>query len=177
MSDPQPGDLYAPIDEALGAGDLPGGAATLHGLIASLVCCGTTADTLHDDVRPFNLPESASAVLIEGLFARIERELIGDEYEFTLLLPGEDRDFPERLAALAHWCRGFVLGLCRELPEQPLSAESQEAIGDFQRITELAEDAPPSEEDRESAEVQMYEVQEYVRIGVMLIHAELRAQA
>ena len=177
MLDPQSTDLYAPIDEALSAGDLPGGAATLHGLLAALVCCGTTADTLHDDVRPFNLPESASAVLLEGLFARIERELISDECEFSLLLPGEDRDFPERLAALAHWCRGFVLGLCRELPEQPLSAESQEAIGDFQRITELAEDDSPPDEERESAEIQMVEVQEYVRIGVMLIHAELRAHA
>ena len=176
MLDPKSCDLYAPIDEALGAGDLPGGAAALHGLLAALVCCGTTADTLQDDVRPFDLPESASAILIEGLFARIERELIGDEYEFSLLLPDEDQDFPERLAALAHWCRGFVLGL-RELPEQPLSSESQEAIGDFQRITELAEDDPPPPDEREAAEVQMYEVQEYVRIGVMLIHAELHAHA
>jgi yecA family protein len=100
------------------------------------------------------------------------------EGRYRLLLPDDDDSLSERVSALASWCQGFVYGLAAggiredtELPE-----DSAELMRDILEIGRAASDEELEEEgeDREDDEEAYMEIEEYVRMGALLIYEELQ---
>lgn len=108
----------------------------------------------------------------EGLRRMIERsteELEDDDYAWRLLLPEEDTPITERVAALSAWCDAYILGLAQSglRDDSPLGPEAREFLSDVQAISAL--EAPQSEAGEEDA---LFEVVEYVRLGVMVVRTD-----
>jgi len=91
------------------------------------------------------------------------------EFGFELLLPGAEASLYQRSGALFDWCRGFVgaFGLAAG-PTPPLSAEGQEALADLVRLSAAAPEEGGDEEDEEA----LAEIEEYVRVAVLLLHGD-----
>lgn len=93
------------------------------------------------------------------------------DFSFQLLLPGEDWSLDARIAALGHWCEGFLLGLALGGLDRSgwddLSPELAESMTDLAAIAQVEERGDGDEGDFE----QLYE---YVRMVVLTVCAERR---
>ena len=105
----------------------------------------------------------------DQLYAASTRQLDSPDFEFELLLPGDDRPVSERGDGLVAWCRGFLGGFGLAAgAKPPLSEESEEALGDIARIA--ASDL--SYEDPEADEEALEEVSEFIRVAALLLHSD-----
>jgi hypothetical protein len=124
------------------------------------------------------VPEGATVGLAEMLTAllRQTREQLHDpEFVFALLLPGEEAALDAQVAALADWCRGFIVGLTAGGVADParLEGDAGEVVQDLARIAAAEVDLPQAAGEEE--ERQLAELVEYVRVGVQLVFEQLRA--
>jgi yecA family protein len=151
-------------------------ASDLHGSLTGFLCGGGTASPrtwlqrLEIEVDP-GVHTHARMDLLARLFTDCRARLEDQGFGFEPLLPGEDEPLPERADALVQWCRGFLggLGLSGVNAERGLSDDGNEILRDFGAIAASQFEYEGSEED-ESA---LFEVLEFIRVGVMLLHAEL----
>lgn len=92
--------------------------------------------------------------------------------QFDMLLPGDEQELNVRLQALIDWCSGFLsgLGLGGIEDNGSLDNDVKEIMQDFVEIT-CMEVSVDSAEENEKA---FYEIEEYVRVGVMTIGLTLR---
>ena len=110
-------------------------------------------------------PGDALDRLREASVAQLEDR----EFGFELLLPGADASLYERSGALFDWCRGFVGGFGLAAGRTPpLSAEGQEALADLVRLSAAAAEEGGDEEDEDA----LAEIEEYVRVAVLLLHGD-----
>ena len=110
--------------------------------------------------------------LLDRVFASV---LAGDRdtsMQFTLLLPSDIVVDSSRLSAVRDWCQGFLfgLGLGGEAVTTRLSMESRSLLNDFAEITRLDTGDADNSPENQSA---LIEIEEYVRVGVMLIGDDL----
>lgn len=92
---------------------------------------------------------------------------------FALLLPEGIEVDAARVAAVRDWSQGFLFGfgLAGGAPESRLSAAGRELLRDFAEFTRLdTDDVENSAENQAS----LIEIEEYLRVGVMLLRDELR---
>jgi uncharacterized protein YgfB (UPF0149 family) len=99
--------------------------------------------------------------------------------DFKLLLPDDDDSLPERVEAISAWCQGFIYGLAAggiqqgsELPE-----DTEELLKDMVEISRAGHDVDDGGDDaanEDEDEVALMEIEEYVRMGVLLIYEELQ---
>lgn len=92
------------------------------------------------------------------------------DLDFTLLLPGEDLELEQRIAAMATWCRGFLSGFAQarvssDAAAQAVATDSAEALKDFAAIAQAASD--DDESDESEREGHYYELLEYLRVAAM----------
>ena len=107
---------------------------------------------------------------LAGMLMQISTQLAGENaLSFQLLLPPDTVPLQERVAALADWCRGFLMGLRLSAPGK-LPEDAREILRDFEAITQAGFDPELSEE---SQEADFTELEEFVRMSVTLIHTEL----
>ena len=89
------------------------------------------------------------------------------EFEFEPLLPGDDVPLPDRVAALAAWCGGYLYGIGTGAPD-PVTVKSGE-VGEY--LSDLADIAraelEPGRSD-EAGEGDFFELVEFVRAGAQL---------
>jgi len=166
---------YDEFTAALAAVDADFSAAELHGTLTGLLCAGageramTSLSTL--------VPEATSGALRE-MFVALQRQTLQQlqdtEFTFALLIPGEDLALDAQVAALADWCRGFIVGLTAAGVPDPahLAGDAGEAIRDFARIA--ATEVDQTEIDGEEGEREFTELVEYVRVGVQLVFEQFR---
>ncbi len=120
--------------------------------------------------------------LDEERYARATEDLISfyqqtaesidkDSSAFTMLLPDDDYSLSERLDSLVLWVRGFLEGIAISASERlsKLDKDLQEILKDFVEICQLDSRVDQTEE----SEKEYVEIQEYVRIGVLNLYAEL----
>ena len=89
--------------------------------------------------------------------------------ELELLLPAAEASLYERSGALFDWCRGFVGGFGLAAgASPPLSEEGQEALADLVRLSSAAPEEGGDEEDEDA----LAEIEEYVRVAVLLLHGD-----
>jgi len=165
------------FEAALSTASAAVGAAECHGFLCGQLCSlQIPAEELWQEFLDLRTADEAR---IEGchehvrhLLRETRRQLASEEFDFQLLLPDDDVDIPERVQALAGWCRGFLsgLGLVEDLPARVLGDELQEWLRDVEMIGRAGAGEPDADD-----EVALMQVTEHVRAGVMLIREELRA--
>jgi uncharacterized protein YgfB (UPF0149 family) len=170
---------HAQLGELLAARHFGIGASDLHGSLTGFLCGGGVADArgwlaaleLDVDNDTVNLPPD----VLERLYRQCREWLADPDLAFEPLLPASDTSLERRADALVEWCRGFLggLGLAGVSRQHGLSAEGAEILRDFGTIAGTRFEYADSEED-ESA---LSEVIEFIRVGVLLLHAEIASSA
>ncbi len=137
-----------------GGGNLTGGS-----LFAKLQLDGADAAPSHAD-------QAALGQLVQQCAAA----LADFEMSFSPMLPADDRPLDERADATAEWCRGFLggFGLTGASSHAKLTDEAQEMLRDLGAVASSSFDYGDENEDEDA----LIEVQEFVRVGAMLLHAE-----
>lgn len=105
-----------------------------------------------------------------ALYRECHEQMYHQGFEFRLMLPDEEFAIGERTQALASWCQGFLYGLGRAGLQQgtTLSDEAVESLEDLSAISQLHfEDADNDDE------MNFFELTEFVRVVVLVLHAEL----
>lgn len=146
-------------------------APELHGALCGWLAGGGAdvrewpARVLADDAVPAPAAESALDEL-----RRVSVAQLGDRsFEFDLLLPTEPASLAVRSGALFDWCRGFVgaFGLAAGAAKS-LSDESREALGDLAKLAAAQAQDDGDEEDEQA----LVEIEEFVRVAVLLLHGD-----
>lgn len=115
-------------------------------------------------------PAPEDLALLDRLARQSEHELADPELGFEPMLPADDRPLTERAESLVDWCRGFLggFGLAGTAAHANLSDEAQEVLRDLGTVAASAFDFGDESEDEDA----LIEVQEFVRVAAMLLHAE-----
>lgn len=157
---------------ALHAGVL---AAECHGFMCGYFCASNTVaveawrDYLLAGIDDDAELEECFAILSQ-LSDQVSEEILSDELCFALFLPDDESPISERSGALAEWSAGFVSGLgIGGLGDKPkLIDECDEFIKDVVSISRME----TSVEEGEEAEGALFEIIEYLRVGVIMLHQE-----
>ncbi|MEO9079506.1 MAG: UPF0149 family protein [Rhodanobacter sp.] len=115
-------------------------------------------------------PAPEDQALLDRLARQSEHELADSDLGFEPMLPADDRPLAERAEAMVDWCRGFLggFGLAGTAAHAGLSDEAQEVLRDLGTVAASAFDFGEESEDEDA----LIEVQEFVRVAAMLLHAE-----
>ena len=146
-------------------------ASELHGALCGWLSGGGAsmpswlAPVLVDDT----LAAPAAGSPLDRLRTGSAAQLADRSFSFDLLLPGSDAPLAERSGALFDWCRGFLgaFGLAAG-SKPPLSDEGTEALGDLARLA----GARPQDDGDEDDEEALAEIEEFVRVAVLLLHGD-----
>ena len=86
-----------------------------------------------------------------------------------LLVPDEDASLARRSGALFDWCRGFLGGFGLAAgADPPLSGEGREALADLARLAAATAQEDGDDEDEDA----LVEIEEFVRVAVLLLHGD-----
>ena len=166
---------HSELGELLDALRFAIGPSDLHGSLTGYLCGGGVADSsgwlaaleLDPDDRVAEIPHAVLTSLYEQCAAWFDDPALG----FEPLLPPADVALDCRADALVEWCRGFLggLGLAGISQQGGLSDDGAEILKDFGTIAGTRFEYADGEED----ETALTEVIEFIRVGVLLLHAEL----
>lgn len=169
-----PAITHAQLGEMLAKLHVGVGASDLHGSLTGYVCGGGSAGA-RGWLAALELQTDAEVELSHAPFARLYEDCAAwfsdPEMRFEPLLPETDSSLDARADALVEWCRGFLggLGLAGVSKRQGLSADAQEILHDLGTIAGSRFEYADAEEDENA----LTEVIEFIRVGVLLLHAEL----
>ncbi|MDH5785212.1 MAG: YecA family protein [Chromatiales bacterium] len=166
------------LDAALGQVETEMRAVECHGTLVGLLCARGKVDKrewldyIAHHLDPADLLAREALETFGALFEAASAQLGDSNLEFQPLLPEDDVTVEERVAALAQWAQGFVLGMSVggivDIDKMPRdSAEIMHDLVDICRADSY--ELEGGEED----EVAYNELLEYVRTGVLLINEEL----
>ncbi len=154
-------------------------AAECHGFLCAQVC---VSGAVHEEIfTEYLFAEATDDAQIDECFRQIQelvmdiaRQMSSSDFEFELLLPGDDHSLEQRGIALREWCQGFLsgLGVAGLGSTETMSDASKELIDDLYEICRLSTDE--LDEEGEEGESSLVELIEYVRMGAMFIYDELR---
>lgn len=171
---------YSQVDEALFSGGSAVCAAECHGVLCGILCAAGTSDMQRwvrhlFEARTTDRELTADALkLLHDVHQCTLTEINHETLEFTMLLPDQAEAMDVRISGLADWCSGFSLGLIMGgLNDKMLiSDDVREFVEDIQYIS----DASFSDSDslNDQTEKSFTEIEEYVRMGVLLINEELQ---
>lgn len=147
------------------------GAPDLHGFLCGIYCRGVQFDTdsWQSAVSDF-LPEYEHIKeYVAGVWVQISESLDSIEMKFDLFLPDENTPVTIRSTGLSDWCNGFISGYELIKPTgAEVSEEIKEVLKDFRSISRLNEHIEETEEN----EGDLMELEEYVRMGTILLYLE-----
>ena len=146
-------------------------AEELHGSLCGWLAggAGLAADWPAQVMADPALPRVGEGSVLEQLGKATAGQLDDREFGFELLMPPADASLVERSGALFAWCRGFLGGFGLSAgPEPPLSEEGREALADLARLAA----ATPQDEGDQDDEQALAEIEEFVRIAVLLLHGD-----
>ncbi|HEX5122406.1 MAG TPA: UPF0149 family protein [Rhodanobacteraceae bacterium] len=165
---------HAELATALKTLRLGMGASDLHGSLTGYLCAGGRAgaeEWPHALAIEPEAPASLNDASLRRLYADCQTQLEDPDLGFEPLLPGSDEPVEQRAEALVEWCRGFLGGVgLSGAPPRGLSVDATEVLSDIGRIAASRFDYDDADED----ETALSEVLEFVRVGVLLLHAEMR---
>lgn len=149
----------------------------LHGLTSGHLAAGARlepAELLQNacDLMDINaLSHESSKVVLIDLYQQSLAMLVSEELIFELAMPDDDLPLAQQADALGQWCQGFLtgFGLHGRQTDKSLTKEAQEALSDLNQIAQIVVD---EDEDEESSESDLMQVEEYVRMVVLMLFAE-----
>ena len=171
---------YTQVDEALFSGGSAVGAAECHGVLCGILCASGSSDMQRwvrhlFEARTTDREISADALkLLHDVHQCTLSEINHETLDFSMLLPDQAEAMDVRISGLADWCSGFSLGLIMGgLNDKMLvSDDVREFVEDVQYISDASFSADDSSSDQ--SEQSFTEIEEYVRMGVLLINEELQ---
>jgi uncharacterized protein YgfB (UPF0149 family) len=170
---------YDALKDALAGAGVSQESAELHGGLCASLCVGglPAADAWSDAWLSDGMESDSAREIVQELERDSWQSMSGGEFALELVLPDDDSDLPERVAALAAWCHGFVSGLGvagLTLSDQSEAArnELEEIIGDFGEISRASTDV----EDVVEGGFQLAAIVEFVRAGVQIVFETLTDQ-
>lgn len=116
------------------------------------------------------LKHENSKVLLLDLYQQSLAMLEAPELIFELCVPDEDQSLAQRSESLGQWCQGFLsgFGLYGKHTDKTLSREAKEALADLNQIAQIVAGV----EEDDGSENDLMEVEEYVRMVVLMLFAE-----
>jgi yecA family protein len=147
----------------------------LQGLLCGKLCGGVQLSEINwllDAVEFLDFtqaPDEAVRDLLSRLF-QATRAQLQDGFGLQLMLPDDDSDIAERVAALSQWCHGFLTGFGSAGAKTDLSEEARDALQDLAALVQVS-----VEDDDDESEADYMEVIEYVRIAAVALHLEFAA--
>ncbi len=133
------------------------------------------ADTLYADFAEGDALAGEARALLDRLYRATEAQLADAGFALELWLPGEavaaeGYDVPE---GLRDWVQGFLYGfglVGEQASRERLSDEGREALHDLYEIGRLAVPEGTLDEEEQQA---LAELEEYIRVAVMTLHADM----
>ena len=113
------------------------------------------------------LPAPTEGSPLHAMGVATAAQLADADFGFQLLLPDGGKPF-DRAAALFAWCRAFLGGFGLAVGDKALSEDGQEALGDLANLAAARIEEVDPEQDEES----LTEIEEYVRMAALLLHAD-----
>lgn len=173
------------LEELLYRIDAAMGAADAHGALCGMLCARGTIELSEWVDHVIGEQEQGNEMLHDVVHKLSELhqstlEMMNDATgDFKLLLMDDDDPLSERVVTLAAWCQGFIYGLAAggikegsELPED--TAELLKDMIEISRAGHDVDDTGVEESDGNDDEEAYMEIEEYVRMGVLLIYEELQ---
>lgn len=173
------------LEELLYRIDAAMGAADAHGALCGMLCARGTIELSEWVDHVIGEQEQGNEMLHDVVHKLSELhqstlEMMNDATgDFKLLLMDDDDPLSERVVTLAAWCQGFIYGLAAggikegsELPED--TAELLKDMIEISRAGHDVDDTGLEESDGNDDEEAYMEIEEYVRMGVLLIYEELQ---
>ncbi len=143
----------------------------LHGAACGWLAGGgaVTADWLGQVLVDADLARVESGTALDTMWQASVSQIQDRSFGFALLLPDDEAGIAERSGALFDWCRGFLgaFGLAAGA-SPPLSDEGREALADIARLAA----ARPQDDGDEEDEAALSEIEEFVRVAVLLLHGD-----
>ena len=143
----------------------------LHGAVVGIGVCSEQSFSLQSLVDLLGVDALSDENDVEAFVNASLEILFADDMSFTPLLPEDEAPLEIRATAIGEWTGSFVAGLVAGLGEQAagsfasLPEEVQEIVEDFAAITEI----DLAGETGEKAEADLLQVQEFVKIGALLV--------
>lgn len=153
--------------------------AAVHGAMCAVLSVGREPGRVREWLA-LVLPDGAfdehldadTEALLRALSSATATALDDPQMRFRPLLPLEGRSLGERTEALSAWCNGFLYGLrAAGVEDEALPEEAREVAHDLAHIANVDFELEDADEHEEEA---FAEVVEYVRMGALLVHEELR---
>ena len=143
--------------------------AELHGGLCGWLAAGgaNVADWPARVMVDPALPAPTAGDALDRLRTVSSQQLADPEFGFQLLLP-EDELVSVRATELFAWCRAFLGGFGLALGNTTLSEDAQEALADLANLGGAQLDDGAQEDDEEA----LAEIEEYLRMAVLLLHAD-----
>ncbi len=160
-------------------------AAELHGAVCALAACdGADADTLIGDlVALLGVDALTDQTAVEAFVDASMADLRREDMSFAPLLPGDDAPLPARLEAVGEWCGSFLAGLAAGLARRGAASlddcpeQVREIVRDFAAIAQVDPDATGAEPESANAESDLTEIEEFVKVGTLLISSTFEHEA
>lgn len=135
----------------------------LHGLLTGIVCITQTPNTTQwqQILSSLQVPELSSEALqlLQDEAEDVSHALHEDDLDYFPMLPDDTHPLQERVAALADWCAGMVLGF--GLASGHIRADECELIEHLQDVAAVEFD---EQDDDEDGEISYQELYEFVRL-------------
>jgi uncharacterized protein YgfB (UPF0149 family) len=178
--DPHPGDPGAVQFDDLANALLEQGEmvspAELHGCLCGMLgggFAGGESDILQELEQTLDASlhgELADEVI--GLHHAARVCIEDGNFDLQPLLPDDDLELPQRIAAMASWCRGFLSGYAQarvkaDARGAAVAPDSAEALRDFAAIAQAGLDSEDEAQTDDEAERQYAELHEYLRVAAM----------
>jgi uncharacterized protein YgfB (UPF0149 family) len=102
-------------------------------------------------------------------FSRLtSTELDAEDLSFQPLLGEDNAPLADRLANLAQWCGGFLLGFGVAATADELTPTEREVLDDIVQISQVDSDSDSDPH----AEFELFDVVEHLRMAVLLLHSD-----
>ncbi len=172
---------FAELDRALADAGAPAGAAEVHGVLAGMLCGAGQVDRsrwMAEILVPEDPESTRSRAYLDAMRAVYGQTLAQFDDEgvtLELMLPTEEGGVGARLRALADWCQGFLYGYGVSGGKDParLKGEPREVLDDIREFANVETEAEGSEEEKTA----LAEIEEYLRVGVLVVRDELHPPA
>ncbi|MBX9705077.1 MAG: UPF0149 family protein [Gammaproteobacteria bacterium] len=162
---------YTMLQKSIQSHDPVSTPAELHGLLCGLICAAGTRFEL-----PSHYQESEVMLhLLPLVTEQFSEALEQNQFSIELMLPDDEQPLAIRAQAMGEWAQGFLAGLgegglTRKLHNEVL----EEMLQDFHQIAQIQPgDVHDETEVTEDDEKALFEVQEYMGVGVLSVYTEL----
>ena len=166
------------LAQALAAAGIAHSPSELQGLAAGLLATGHGGRdeellgvlASHVDFEPGQQFEASLAGMLVAM--RDGLATVCRRFGLHLLLPADEDDLGLRVAAIAQWCEGFLVGFgtgSANTHDKDLSPGVQEALSDLAAISQV--ETPDADGDEE--EDMFEQVAEHCRMSALMIYTDL----